>query len=57
MPIEIKELQIKAIIAPPRDDAASARNLPATDLQKLKKEILEECIEKVFRKLEEKQER
>ena len=53
MPIEIKELHIKAVITAPREEPRG-RNLPAEDLKKLKKEILQECMEQVFRKLEEK---
>jgi hypothetical protein len=57
MPIEIKELHIKAVIAPPREAPSRSGSLPAPDLEKLKKELLRECVEEVFRKLEEKQER
>jgi len=54
--IEIKELHIKAVITAPKESATS-KAIPAAELQKWKKEILAECMEKVFRKLEEKQER
>jgi hypothetical protein len=58
MPVEIKELQIKAVIAASKDGGnASVKTLAPADLQKWKKEIIAECMEKVFRKLEEKQER
>ena len=57
MPIEIKELHIKAVITPPKEEARPGGTLSPADLQKLKKELVAECMEKVFRKLEEKQER
>ena len=59
MPIEIKELHIKAVITAPKENSPQSRtfSFQDQDFQKLKKEILDECLEKVFRKLEEKQER
>ncbi len=56
MPVEIKELQIKAVINPAAEEAKRIV-LPAGDLQKLKEEIVQECMEKIFRELQEKIER
>lgn len=56
MPVEIKELHIKAVVAPEKEPLKPATHL-VTDLQKLKNEIVQECMEKVFRKLQEKAER
>lgn len=56
MPIEIKELHIKAVVSPPKEEA-SKKAIPPADLREIKKEIVEECIEKIFRKLREKTER
>lgn len=55
MPVEIKELQIKAVINPAAQDAKRiALPASASDLQKLKEEIVQECMEKIFRELQEK---
>ena len=56
MPIEIKELQIKAAVS------NSARNTPetnskATDLEQLRKEIVREVTEEVLRMIQLKLER
>lgn len=56
MPVEIKELHIKAVVSPPKEEV-SKKPIPPADLQKIKKEIVEECLEKIFRKLREKTER
>jgi len=55
MPIEIKELQIKAIVSPDTNDKTAVLN--KTALEKIKKEILRECLEAVKDLLREQQER
>lgn len=55
MPIEIKELHIKAVVG--AKDKAPAAGLQAQDISKLKKEITKEVTEKVLRTLHQKNER
>ena len=55
MPIEIKELHIKAIIGSEKKDASPA--IKQEDISKLKKEIAKEVTEKVLRILKQKNER
>jgi hypothetical protein len=55
MPIEIKELHIKAIVA-----SASKENKTKQadiDMVKLKKDLVKQCVEEVMEKLKEKNER
>lgn len=55
MPIEIKELYIKAVVS---NTPISAANQPANiDLTKLKKELMKECVQEVLKTLQEKNER
>jgi phenylpyruvate tautomerase PptA (4-oxalocrotonate tautomerase family) len=56
MPIEIKELQIKAIVSDSKKDILKG-SLSASDLMKLKQEIISEVTENVFRTLRQKNER
>ncbi len=57
MPIEIKELHIKATVV----DKKSSQGIPLIDLkreqEKLKKEIMKECVREVLQILEDKRER
>lgn len=55
MPIEIKELHIKAVVGA-RDKEPSA-SLQPQDISKLKKEITKEVTEQVLRTLRQKNER
>jgi hypothetical protein len=55
MPIEIKELHIKAVVGAKDREPAAA--LKPEDISKLKKEITKEVIEKVFNTLRQKNER
>lgn len=57
MPIEIKELHIKAVIAPVKEEKDKQPSVSASEIQKLKKEIIRECMEKVFAKMQERLER
>jgi hypothetical protein len=55
MPIEIKELYIKAVVSDTtRQNAAQPFVM---DISKFKKEILKECVQQVVEKLKEKNER
>jgi len=55
MPIEIKELHIKAIVA---DTSKEKKGQPADiDISKIKKELLKECVQEVLERLKEKNER
>ena len=56
MPIEIKELHIKAVVGKNNSEAAS-QGLKAEDISRLKKELSKEIIEKVFRVIRQKNER
>ena len=55
MPIEIKELYIKAVVS---DTTRQQNNQPIKlDEARLKKEIVKECVKEVIRTLKEKNER
>jgi hypothetical protein len=56
MPIEIKELHIKAVVAAKQKEE-SAGVLKAEDINKLKKELTKEVTDKVLRILRQKNER
>jgi hypothetical protein len=61
MPVEIKELTVKAVIGPSQPEPASASNMvgeivPA-DILKLKKEIVKEVTEEVLKVLRQQTER
>ena len=55
MPIEIKELHIKAVVA----DSKRTSNVEMSkrDQEKLKKEIVKECVQEIVQLLENKMER
>ena len=55
MPIEIKELHIKAIVT----DSSKERKTKSVDidLAKIKKDLVKECVKEVLEKLKEKNER
>ena len=55
MPIEIKELHIKAIVADKMHE--SKVNLVDIDLSRLKKELIKECVQEIIEKIKEKNER
>ena len=56
MPIEIKELHIKAIVSD-REKPSEGQAWKPEDIAKLKKEITKEVTEKVMRILQQKNER
>jgi hypothetical protein len=56
MPVEIKELHIKAVVATGKNQQQNASFKPE-DILKLKKEITKEVTEKVLRTLQQKNER
>ncbi len=56
MPIEIKELHIKAVVGS-RDQKESRGDVKQEDLLKLKKDIIREMTEKMSRMLKQKNER
>lgn len=57
MPIEIKELHIKAVITNREKQTDSTKALSQEDINKLKKEITSEVTDKVLRILRQKSER
>ena len=58
MPIEIKEISIKADIYPDRrQETAVSTGLTAQELEKLKKELSREVYEAVIRKIKQTNER
>lgn len=58
MPIEIKELHIKAVVAPRQSRPPGWNDLQArNECEKLKKELVKECIEKILQLLDDKKER
>jgi hypothetical protein len=55
MPIEIKELHIKAVVS---DTSKQNKSKPVEiDISKIKKELVRQCVEEVLQKLKEKNER
>lgn len=57
MPIEIKELHIKAIVADTRSKPGTDSELSKRDREKLKREIIKECVQEIVQILENKMER
>ena len=55
MPIEIKELHIKAVVG--SKEKASTAGLQPQEINKLKKDIIKEVMEKILRALRQKNER
>lgn len=55
MPIEIKELHIKAVVG--TDNQQPAGGIQPQDISKFKKEIIKEVMEKILRGLRQKNER
>jgi len=56
MPVEIKELTIKALVSA-NDTPRGTQLISPLDLEKLKKEIVRECMEKILGELQLKSER
>jgi hypothetical protein len=55
MPVEIKELHIKAVVAnTPKDNRTKPLEI---DMIKLKKDLVKQCVQEVMEKLKEKNER
>ena len=57
MPIEIKELHIKATVVDKKINGSPAKELSTQDLEKLKKEIIKTCTQEILQILEDKKER
>lgn len=58
MPIEIKELHIKAVVAPRRETPSGFKAHKAeNDYEKIRRELVEECVEKILQFLNDKKER
>lgn len=57
MPIEIKELTIRVKIEDERKNTSSTLQIDNTQLDKLKKEITDHCVELVLEKIKERSER
>ncbi|MBK8983228.1 MAG: hypothetical protein IPM38_13130 [Ignavibacteria bacterium] len=57
MPIEIKELHIKATVNDSKTSGGNGKTESSRNLQKMKSEILKECVEEVFQILKEREER
>ncbi|WP_312078168.1 DUF5908 family protein [Chryseobacterium sp.] len=58
MPIEIKELKIKINISEPQKNGISNQSkIDSSDLKLMKKEIINECIQKVLEKIKENSQR
>ena len=55
MPVEIKELHIKAVVS--KAVKEEAPRLKQADIAGLKKEIIKECVREVMQQLKEKTER
>jgi hypothetical protein len=57
MPLEIKELHIKATVVDKKSPTAVPTYERRRELEKLKKEIVKECVGEVLQILEDKKER
>jgi hypothetical protein len=57
MPIEIKELHIKAIVVDTKGKPGAGNDLSKHDQEKLKREIIKECVQEIVQILENKMER
>lgn len=58
MPVEIKELKIKAVIVPPDQvQKRAADTITATQLESIKREIKRECLEAVKQFINDQKER
>lgn len=57
MPIEIKELHIKATVVDQPKCESPAKELSAEDLEQMKREIVRACVEEVIKILDDKRER
>lgn len=58
MPIEIKELHIKAVVAPRREMPPGWKEHTArNEYEKMRKELVKDCIEKILQLLDDKKER
>lgn len=57
MPVEIKELIIKASVSEKKSGDSKAKEFSHQEKEQMKKEIIRECLEEIFQKLEEKTER
>ncbi len=57
MPIEIKELHIKATVNDSKTSGGNGKIESSRNLQKMKSEILKECVEEVMQILKEREER
>ncbi len=57
MPIEIKELHIKATVVDNKSNGTSAKEGSTPDQEKMKKEIVKACVQEVMQMLEDKKER
>lgn len=57
MPIEIKELKIKAVISSEKNSEQTTEKLSVYDLEKLKREIKRECLEELKQFINDQKER
>ena len=57
MPVEIKELHIKAVVSDKRNDSDKHVSIKRDEIDRIKKEIAREVTEKVLRVLRQKNER
>jgi hypothetical protein len=57
MPIEIKELHIKATVVDRKSYDSSGRTLSSQEQERMKKEIVKSCVQEVLQILEDKKER
>ncbi|HEX5171688.1 MAG TPA: DUF5908 family protein, partial [Cyclobacteriaceae bacterium] len=54
MPIEIKELHIKATVVDKKANGTPTKEMSAADQERMKKEILKACVAEVMQILEDK---
>ena len=57
MPIEIKELHIKATVVDSKNKPGTGGELSKRDQEKLKREIIKECVQEIVQIFENKMER
>lgn len=57
MPIEIKELHIKATVVDRKSVGTAGKGVSRIDQEKMKKDIIKDCVREVMRVLDDKKER
>lgn len=57
MPVEIKELHIKATVVERKSNGTASKEISGWDHEKVKKEIIKACVQEVLQILDDKKQR